>query len=293
MMRLLVTGATGALGGYLVRHLTTTDVQMTAWSGSHGGAVFGVPVRPVDLADEDAVARAFREARPEAVLHAAAQGNVAECHRDPERARQINTRGSALLAELAAAAGARLLLVSTDMVFDGERGWYDEQDAPSARSVYGRSKIEAERAVLAYPHSAAARVSLLFGPTLTGRNAFFDQQLAALRAGQVVTCFADEWRTPMSLAAAARALVGLVQAGFEGLLHVGGPERLSRLEMWQWLAEALGADPGLIGATSRTAAPAAEPRPRDTSLCSAKWRSQFPGELWLPLQESLAEMGLR
>jgi dTDP-4-dehydrorhamnose reductase len=145
--------------------------------------LFGAPLRPVDLADAGAVAAAFREARPDAVLHAAALARVADCHRDPERARRVNAAGSAVLAELAAAAGARLVLVSTDLVFDGARAPYREEDPPAPVSVYGRSKVAAEGAVLAVPRAAVARVSLLFGPSLTGRPSFFDEQVAALRAG--------------------------------------------------------------------------------------------------------------
>ena len=287
-MRMLITGATGALGGYLLRELARAGDAVTAWSGSRAGEWFGVPVRPVDLANADAVARAFRECRPDAVVHAAAIAGVADCHRDPERARLVNARGSGLLAELAAAAGARLVLVSTDLVFDGQRGGYAEGDAPSPLSVYGRSKVEAEGAVLAQRRTAVARVSLLFGPTLSGRGSFFDQQVQALRAGKSITCFEDEWRTPLDLATAARVLVALARSDFEGLLHIGGPERLSRLEVGRRLAAYLGADPGLVVAARREQAAAPEPRPRDTSLDSSRWRGLFPGQPWPSWQEALA-----
>jgi dTDP-4-dehydrorhamnose reductase len=291
MARLLITGATGQLGGYLLLRLAPAGADITAWSGSREGEVFGIPVRPVDLGDADAVARAFREARPTAVIHAGALASVAACHRDPELARRVNAQGSALLAGLTAAAGARLLLVSTDLVFDGEKGGYEEKDAPAPLSVYGRTKVQAEAAVLAHPRTAVARVSLLLGPSLTGRASFFDQQLHALRAGRPITCFADEWRTPLGLDTAAAALIGLAEAGFEGLLHVGGPWRLSRLEMGRRLAAMVGADLGLVVAASRTQIPAAEPRPRDTSLNSAKWRGLFPGQPWPTWHETLAAVG--
>jgi dTDP-4-dehydrorhamnose reductase len=280
---------TGSLGSYLLRQLAGAGGALAAWSGSHRAELFGVPVQPVDFAEVDAVAAAFRVARPEVVIHAAAVASVAACYREPERARQVNTEGSALLADLAAEAGARLVLVSTDLVFDGVKGCYDEQDAPNPLSVYARTKADAEQAVLARPRTAVARVSLLFGPTLTGRAAFFDQQVQALRAGRPITCFHDEWRTPLSLAAAARALVALGESDFEGPFHIGGPERLSRLEMGQRLAEYLGVDPGLVVASSREQA-AGEPRARDVSLNSARWRRLFPGQKWLSWREALQEL---
>jgi dTDP-4-dehydrorhamnose reductase len=286
-MRFLLTGASGQLGAYLLRQLTAAGADVTAWSGARRGELFGVPFQPVDLADSDAVAAAFRQARPQTVIHAAAVASIAECHRDPTRARRVNVDGTATLAELAARAGARLVLVSTDLVFDGESPPYSEGDPPAPLSIYGRSKADAEAAALAAPRAAVARVSLLFGRTLTGRPSFFDQQAEALRAGRPVTLFADEWRTPLHLATAARALVALAHSDFTGLLHLGGPERLSRLEMGHRLAHFLGADSGVLLASRRADAPAPEPRPRDVSLDSSLWRRLFPALPWPGWEEAL------
>jgi dTDP-4-dehydrorhamnose reductase len=286
-VRLLLTGASGQLGAYLLRELTAAGAEVTAWSGARRGELFGTPLQPVDLADAGAVAAAFRQARPGAVLHAAALASVAECHRDPERAFRVNVGGTATLAELAAGAGVRFVLVSTDLVFDGEHAPYREADPPAPLSAYGRSKAEAEAAALAAPRAAVARVSLLFGRALAGRPSFFDQQADALRAGRPVTLFADEWRTPLHLATAARALVALASSDFTGVLHVGGPERLSRLEMGQRLAHFLRADPGVIVAARRADAPAEEPRPRDVALDSSRWRGLFPALPWPTWEEAL------
>ncbi|MCI0681419.1 MAG: sugar nucleotide-binding protein, partial [Gemmataceae bacterium] len=120
---------------------------------------------------------------------------------------------------------------------------------------------------------------------------FFDEQTMALRAGRPVKLFADEWRTPLALATAARALVTVAFSDVTGLLHLGGPERLTRLEMGLRLAARLGADPRLVVAVRRDDIPSPEPRPRDTSLDSSRWRSLFPREPWPSWDESQAEMG--
>lgn len=285
-MRWLVTGATGLLGGYLLRHLRGESV--VAWSGSRQTDVLGVPLVRVDLADPAAVATAFRTAVPDAVIHAAAVARVDECRRDPEKARRVNVDGSRLLAKLAA--GARLVFVSTDLVFDGERGQYREDDAPNPLTVYGRTKADAESAVLAFPHTTAARLSLLYGPCLTGRTSFFDRMVEALHHGRPLPLFADEWRTPLDLTTAATALVELARSDFTGLLHVGGPERLSRLEMGRQLAEVLGVSGESIVVTGRHDVPGDEPRPADTSLDSSRWRGLFPGLRWPAYREALTEM---
>jgi dTDP-4-dehydrorhamnose reductase len=289
-MRLLLTGASGQLGSYLLRELRQHDLSVVAWSGQRSGDLLGIPLRPVNLEDPDAVAHAFREAEPSIVIHTAAQASVAACFRDPGSAWQINSQGSRVLAELAAQAGSRLLLVSTDLVFDGERGWYREEDVPAPLSEYGRTKAAAEQSVLAAPGGVVARVSLLFGPSLNGRPAFFDQQVAALRDRKPCTLFDDEWRTPLSLACAARGLAALARSDFQGVLHLGGPERLSRWEMGQRLAEFLGCDPSLLVAATRASVASPEPRPRDTSLDSSLWQRLFPELRWPTWADALREM---
>lgn len=289
-MRLLLTGASGQLGAYLLREALRRGCPIVAWSGRRPGELFGCPLRPVDLTDEDAVAAAFREARPDVVIHAAAMAGVADCHRDPARAEVINTRGSARIAELAEQSGARLVHVSTDMVFDGERGGYREEDAVAPLSKYGRTKAEAERVVLAHPRTVVVRVSLLFGPGVGERRTFFDEQVAALKEGRPLTLFHDEWRTPLSLLAAARGLLDIAESDVVGLLHMGGPERLSRLDMGRRLAAFLGLDPVGIVSASRLSAPAVEPRPRDLSLDSSKWRRLFPRSRGPDWDDDLREM---
>jgi dTDP-4-dehydrorhamnose reductase len=291
-MRWLITGASGQLGGYLLRQLESGPEPVVAWSGSRQGTCYGCQWQPVDLTNAYHLASAFKAARPTAVIHGAALASLAECWQQPARAQQINAQASALLAELASQARARLVLVSTDLVFDGERGGYREQDPPLPLSVYGRTKAAAERAVLAFPETAVARLSLLFGPSVVGRPYFFDQQVTSLRQRRPMRLFMDEWRTPLSLAAAARALVSLARSPFVGLLHLGGPERMSRLEMGQRLARYLGVDASTILASSRDSITAAEPRPRDVSLDSSHWRELFPQEPWPDWEEALKEMGL-
>jgi dTDP-4-dehydrorhamnose reductase len=290
-MRLLLTGASGQLGAYILRELTRQNQQASAWSGSGTGRLFGFELEPVDLANPDQVSTAFRRAQPDAVLHAGAVSMISDCYRDPQRAKQVNMEGTAILAELAAKAKARLLFVSTDLVFDGERGNYEEHDKPSPLSIYGKTKAAAEPMVLSAPRGMVVRASWLYGPKLVGQPAFFGQMVAALVERRPLALFEDEWRTPLALAAAARALLGILRSDFTGLLHLGGPERLSRLDMGRRLAAYMGIESRPITASQRSSNPAPEPRPRDTSLDSSLWRALFPRERWPTWEEGLREMG--
>jgi dTDP-4-dehydrorhamnose reductase len=136
---------------------------------------------------------------------------------------------------------------------------------------------------------------LLFGPSLNGRPSFFDQQVAALQTGKPITLFADEWRTPLSLLSAARALIQLAKSEVTGILHLGGPERLSRLEMGQKLAKHLRVASPNIQAVRRQDMPGNELRPRDTSLnsdrclCFLKQATFFN---WPKFEDAIREMGL-
>jgi dTDP-4-dehydrorhamnose reductase len=270
----LVTGATGLLGGYLVEELRRGGDDVVPVGGPGRGD------DGVDLADDAAVRALVARVRPDVTFHTAALSAVGDCAAAPERARRLNAVAAAKLAE--AAGASRFVHLSTDMVFDGESAPYREGDAPAPTSVYGRTKREGEVAVLAAGgRSVVVRLSLLFGPTKTGRRGFFDHQLEQLRAGAQIVLFDDEWRTPLSLRAAAEALVAIGRSDVGGVIHLGGPERLSRFEIGQRLAGACGlSDRGLVRGSrsrSRTVVAGGEPRPRDLSLDSSVFRARFPG----------------
>lgn len=286
-MRILITGASGQLGSYLLRHLQGLDCVVMAWTGTQQGDRFGVPLQPVELSDFDALRVAFAQAKPDAIIHAGAMARVDECHRNPERAFRVNAEAARVLAEQAVAQSVRFIQVSTDMVFDGEQAPYRESDAPTPLSVYGRSKAEAEAALSQLPGVLVVRVALMFGPSLNGRATYFDHMVATLRLGHALHLFGDEWRTPISYAAAATALEILARAEVTGVLHLGGPERLSRLEMGLALAERLGMSASSILPVGRNQTPGPEPRPRDLSLDSSRWRELFPSVPWPGFRESL------
>src|SRR5439155_3313796 len=144
-MRLLIAGASGQLGAYLLRELSGSSHEVTAWCYYRGGESSGFPLRPVDLADRDGTAAAFCDARPDAVLHCAAFSAIADCYRHPQRAADVNGAGTLLLAELASESKARLVYTSTDLVFDGTRGKYSERDDAKPLSVYATSKLVGEK----------------------------------------------------------------------------------------------------------------------------------------------------
>jgi dTDP-4-dehydrorhamnose reductase len=276
-MRILVTGGSGRLGSTLLeRLLRDAEHDVIAWIGATVGPRGAIPLRHVELADGRAVAEALEEADPDVVIHAGALSSADAVHRDPDRAQQVNVEATRQLAAWAASRCRRLVFTSTDLVFDGSRSWYREEDQARPILGYGRTKLDAEAHVTAMPGGLVARLSLLFGPNPSGRPDFFATALAALRRGEPRAFFDDEFRTPLDYRTAADALVRLAESDAAGIVHVGGYERVSRFELMRRAAVATGIDPGLVRRESRADATLPESRPADVSLDTCRLAKLCP-----------------
>jgi dTDP-4-dehydrorhamnose reductase len=212
----------------------------------------------VDLADATALAAWLARARPEVVLHAAALSSIVGCERDAALALRVNAHAAATLC----AHAARVVFVSTDLVFAGDRAPYAPGDAPRPLSVYGRTKARGEEAVLRTARGLVVRLPLLFGPSFDGRRGATDMIRAAAAEGRAVTLFTDEYRTPLHVDDAAQTLLDLAAGEQAGVMHLAGRERVSRSELGQRFV-ACAHVPG----AQLLPAPGTDPlRPKDVSL---------------------------
>jgi dTDP-4-dehydrorhamnose reductase len=256
---MLVTGGSGHLGGWVV-HLARADWDVTATYLTRPRSAPGVDWRQLDVRDRAAVAALIREVRPQVIVHTAAlnpgQGTDFEA---------VNADGTRHVARAAALVGARLIHVSTDVLFDGEKGSYVEEDPPSPLTPYGRSKALAEEAVRASGAKAIiVRTSLIYGPVVEAHRTSlrdtpwqaWDRQtrwvVGDLGAGMPVRLFTDELRCPIWVESLAAALLELSRSGYAGLLHVAGAQPLSRYQFGLRLARFHGVDTaGITPALSR------------------------------------------
>lgn len=232
MERLLITGGSGLLGGELVRQAVERWEILYTWF-NHPVRIPGSKWTKLDILDRRQVLQVFQYFRPHAVIHTAYS--------------QVNLRtisqGTANVAESAAIVGAKLLHLSTDAVFDGQRGGYSEEDIAAPVHNYGKTKLEAERAVerANLPSFVTIRTSLLLSLNpMDKRTLFLKEQL---EMNKKLIYFTDEYRCPISIADLSAAILEILHLGFQGVIHVAGPERVNRYELAKKLACYLGLNP--------------------------------------------------
>ena len=276
-----ITGAAGLIGSQLT---------VVAPQCAPGWRLRGLTHAELDLLDFHAVRREFLADRPDLVVHCAAMSRNPDCDANPALARRVNVEATQVLADLCT--DARLVFFSTDLVFDGSKGNYQETDAINPISVYGESKAEAEPSVRRHPQHLIIRTSLNGGRSLTGNRSFNEQFRQAWTVGREVTLYADEFRSPIDAGVTARAVWELALAYAPGTYHVAGSERLSRFEIGEIVAARWpDLKPKLRAGSLRNHT--GSPRPPDTSLNCAKAQRllsfPLPGlREWLAINPNLA-----
>jgi dTDP-4-dehydrorhamnose reductase len=228
-MRILVTGASGLLGLNLALDATKEHhvFGLTNRNPLHTDAF---SVLNTDLLESGAVERLLERTQPDWVIHCAALANLEACEADPEQARQLNTEVPRKLAQHVARGGARLIHVSTDAVFDGQRGDYTEADTPNPLSVYAQTKLDGERAVAqANPDAIIARVNL-FGWSLNGKRSLSEFFFNNLLAGRTVMGFTDVLFCPLLANDLAGIFIRMLEKNLHGLYHVVSSQCMSKYD---------------------------------------------------------------
>ncbi len=238
MKRLLVTGGSSYLGRHLVSlaHAQQDADGAPRWHTVH--TYFSNPLpdlaggRQLDVRQPEAVRALVDEVQPDVIIHTAGSNQPAQTMDEVIR------RGAENITAAAAACGARLIHLSTDVVFDGRNAPYTESDPPDPLHAYGAAKAAAEQTVSAYPDHVIVRTSLIYGLEEMDRGTSW--VVDALRAGREVTLFVDQMRNPVWVQTLSLACLELAELDYRGILHVAGAQRLSRadfgrrmLDWWQ------------------------------------------------------------
>lgn len=272
----LVLGGSGFLGAHVVAALGGQAVSASREVGPVKASRF---VR-LDARTPGDLDRVLADVAPARIFDCAAYSSVAEAENQPDLARLLNVEVPRALAKWCAKAGARLVHVSTDLVFGAKTpqpNGFREEDPTGPVSEYGRSKVAGESALLeAFPAALIVRLPLMYGDSFGRGRGASDSLLVALANGVRPLLLTDEWRTPIEVANAAAALVELSALEVRGILHVAGPDRVSRYDFGMAVIDAYrfarGRPREQVRAGTRAEARLSE-RPADVSLDASRARS--------------------
>ncbi len=293
-MRILVTGASGLLGINLAMEAAKTHEVF--------GVVNANPLQDppfhcitAELLGEDVFAEIFDQVQPDYVIHCAALANLDECESDPAFAELLNSELPGEIARVTSGR-AKLIHISTDAVFDGNQPDYTEDDEPNPLSVYGKTKLAGEWAVMeANSDAIIARINL-FGWSLKGNRSLAEWFFYNMQAGKAVKGFIDVMFRPMLANHLSDVLLNMLSANLSGLYHVVGSEVTSKYEFGLQIAKTFGFDQHLISPLSVKDFGLKAVRANNLSLSTAKVSNALHRELpgfstGLPLFQALYSQG--
>jgi len=284
----LVVGASGLVGGALLRVLRRAqiDVAGTYAKNPRPG------LEPLDITHSARVRACIERHRPAVIFLTGALTHVDYCEEHADEAFAINVEGPRAVAETARAAGARLVFYSTEYVFDGNAGPYDEEEPPSPLSVYGRSKLAAERAISAIDENALIlRTTVVFGWDSNSKN-FAMQVYRKVRTGERMTIPMDQFGNPTLAQYLARVSLTLAQRGARGVVNVVGADLVARSDFARALVKLFGGSPDLIVPVSTESLRQKAPRQLRGGLKPTKLE-RLLGREAMPLDDALKRLELQ
>lgn len=241
-MKILITGSNGLLGQKIVAQCLKNqfDFLATSKGGNRNSKCPNDLFKELDITEPDEIAKVFNLYQPTHVIHTAAITNVDYCELNPSECRQVNVEAVGFLFEASKKAGAHFQLLSTDFVFNGEKGNYEENDAPDPLSVYAKSKVDAEAILLAdvYQNWSIVRTIIVYG---IGENLSRTNIVCwakdALSKGQEMNIVDDQYRAPTWADDLAWACIRICTLNEKGIFHICGPEIMSIYQIVERVAK--------------------------------------------------------
>lgn len=284
-MKHLVVGASGQIGGAVYKSLLekNQDVMGTWFSQPARG------MRKLDVNDRSRLFKLVKEASPDVIYACAGMTNVDRCESEPKESFRINVVGLANLVEAANRANAKIVLLSSDYIFDGAKGPYDVTDLPNPLNVYGYHKVLCEQHVATVAKSfLIVRTTVVYGWEAVGKN-FIARLLHKLSQGQKVKVPSDQIGSPTYNRNFSRALIELVSKDEHGVFHVSGSTQTDRYAFAVRAAQVFGLDSRLIHAVSTADLKQKARRPLKAGLKLDKTRDVLSTKL-LGYEDGLRQM---
>lgn len=279
-MKILITGANGFLGYYLVEQLLQKNYSVIATGRGECRLPFfhhtKFEYHAMDFTDPFSIHDVFEKITPDVVIHAGAMSKPDECELNQMQAYLVNVEGTVQLLINAAEIKSFFVFVSTDFVFDGERGMYSEHDVPNPVSYYGRTKLEAEEAVKEYEYEwAIARTVLVYGKNHSGHNNILKIVKEKLEKSEEYNVVDDQIRTPTYVEDLAKGIVAIIEKKATGIFHLSGKDVLTPYQMAIKTAELLRLDDSIIKRVTAASFTQPAKRPPKTGFIIDKARKDL------------------
>jgi len=284
-VKLLVTGASGLLGTRICQLAAKQNYEVYSAHSEHIPQ-FGTPIK-LDITDGTALKRLFDKTKPNVVVHSAALTDVDKCEKEKDLAWKINVESTSNIAQLCHKHNCFLVYVSTDYVFNGEKGNYKETEQTAPINNYGLTKLKGEEEIKqSRAEYCIARTSVIYGSIpAAGKVNFALWLIENLRKKEETKTVTDLWNSPTLNTNLAEMILETIEKRITGTFHLAGTTRLSRYEFAQKIAETFDLDENLLRPTSSEKMPWIAKRPRDTSLNVEKAKQTLKNK---PLQISEA-----
>ena len=231
--RVLVTGLNGLIGWHLFQYLRERTHAHGTYREIHSSLI-GDSFFRINIDDEPALAEFISRTQPEFIVHAWAMCDLDLCEQLPWMAEKMNIEGTREILSAAKKSDSlkKVIYISTDHVFSGETGSYDENHTPQPKHVYGRTKVEAEELIKnsGLPY-LIIRPGLVIGKSLQGNKGPRDFLFHRIRKEKFTHYFTDEWRTPIEGPDLAAEVYSLMMSEAEGIFHIAGETVMNRYEL--------------------------------------------------------------
>ena len=247
-MRILIIGASGFIGHYLLRRLRyNSDHEVTNTYNSRAPQDIDQSWYRLEITDHQRLNQVFLQARPDVVVLLAAIADVGTAERAPERATEVNVDGAAQVARLCTRYHARLVFLSSEYVFSGDRGNYQEDDAPKPNTHYGRTKWQAELAVAREASQwSIVRTSVVYGWPLIGRRNLAAMIVDRLKNNETYNGDTNTYRTPIYVEHLTEGIMRLVADYHPGICHLAGADWMNMYQFAGSVAEVFKLDGSLV-----------------------------------------------
>ncbi|GAA0880728.1 dTDP-4-dehydrorhamnose reductase [Algoriphagus jejuensis] len=275
----MITGANGLLGQKLVEQLVESGefVVIATGKGPNRLSTEGFLYQSLDITNREEVDQVIGEIAPDTIIHGAAMTNVDQCELNQEACVEVNVKATEYLVRAAEKVKAHFVFVSTDFIFSGNDGPYDEEATPDPVNFYGETKLTGEELVKnAQTTWAIARTVLVFGIAndLSKTNIILWVK-SSLEAGKVINVVDDQVRTPTLAEDLALGCILIAKQKAEGIFNISGSDLLSAYDMAMQTADYFGLDKTLINKTDSTRFTQPAKRPLKTGFSIEKARKQL------------------